>query len=132
MVAVGQDQYCGERSSGKSRNRGGRRGRPRPWDSRRGCTSSGRSPRGPAGPESIIFSGIALPVAVAVRRRVVDDGEAGVPSKTETDTVDPVVAAGAVSCVDLLDRLVGCEMGVDAARASAEPVPPSMGMAKPN
>ena len=52
------------------------------------------------------------------------------PTKAETDTVEPVVAAEAVSCVELLDRGVGCAMGVAAARASAEPVPPSMGMAK--
>ena len=36
----------------------------------------------------------ALPIAVAVRRRVVDDGEAGAPSKAETDTYEPVVAVG--------------------------------------
>ena len=52
------------------------------------------------------------------------------PSKAETDTVEPVVAAESVSCVEILDRGVGCAMGVAAARASAEPVPPSMGMAK--
>ena len=46
------------------------------------------------------------------------------------DTVEPVVAAEPVSCVELLNRGVGCAMGVAAARASAEPVPPSMGMAK--
>ena len=84
----------------------------------------------PAGPESTNFSGGALPVAVAVRRRVVDDGGGGVPSKAETDTVEPVVAAQSVSCVELLDRGVGCAMGVAAARVSAEPVPSSMGMAK--
>ena len=94
---------CGP-ASRKSRGRGGRRGRPRPWDSRRGCTSSGRWPRGPAEPESIIYSGGALPVVVAVSRRVVDDGGAGVPSMTETDKVEPVVAAGAVSCKELRDR----------------------------
>ena len=69
-----------------------------------------------------------LPVTVAVRRRVVDDGGAGAPSKTKMDTVEPVVAAESVSCAELLDRGVGCAMGVAAARASAEPVPPSMGM----
>ena len=53
---------------------------------------------GPAWPESIIYMGDALPVAVAVRRRVVEDGGAGVTSKADTDTVKPVVAAGAVSC----------------------------------
>ena len=95
-----------------------------------GFTSSGRWPRGPAGPESIINSGGALPVAVAIRRRVVDDGGAGTPSKTETDTVQPVVAAGAVSCVELWDRYVGCALGVAVAKSSAEPVPPSMEMAK--
>ena len=72
----------------------------------------------------------ASPVAVAVRRRVVDDGGAGMPSKAETDTVEPVVAAESVSCAELLDRRVGCAMFVAAARTFAEPVPPSMGMAK--
>ena len=52
------------------------------------------------------------------------------PRKAETYTVKPVVAAEAVSCVNLLDRGVGCAMGVAAARASAEPVPLSMDMAK--
>ena len=52
------------------------------------------------------------------------------PSKAETDTVEPVVAAGSVSCVELLDRGIGCAMSVAAVRASAEPVPPSMGMEK--
>ena len=52
------------------------------------------------------------------------------PSKAETDTVKPVVVADSVSCVERLYRGVGCAMGVAAARASAEPVPPSMGMAK--
>ena len=52
------------------------------------------------------------------------------PSKAETDTVEPVVAAESISCVELLDRGVGCAMRVAAARASAEPVPHSMGMAK--
>ena len=52
------------------------------------------------------------------------------PSKAEKDTVEPVVAAEPVSCVELLDRGVGCAMGVAAARASAEPVPLSMDMAK--
>ena len=60
--------------------------------------------RGLAGPESIIYSGGTLPVAVAVRRRVVDDGGAGVPSTAETDTVEPVISAGAVSCKELRDR----------------------------
>ena len=46
------------------------------------------------------------------------------------DTVEPVVAPESVSCVELLDRGVDCVMGVAAARASAEPVPPLMGMAK--
>ena len=88
-------------------------------------------PRGPSGPESITYSGDALPVAVAVCRRVVDDGGAGVPSKAETDTVEPVVATEAVSCVEQLDRGVGCAMGVAPARASADPVPPSMDRATP-
>ena len=85
-------------------SRGCRRGRPRPWDSRRGCKSSGRWPRSPVGPESVIYSGGAFPVAVAVRRRVVNDGGAGVPSKADMDTVEPMVAAGAVSCIELRDR----------------------------
>ena len=51
------------------------------------------------------------------------------PSKAETDTVEPVFAAESVSCVELLDRGVGCAMGVTAARDSVEPVPPSTGMA---
>ena len=85
---------------------------------------------GPAGPESIFYSGGALPVAVTDRRRVVDDGGAGAPSKAEMDTVKPVVPAESVSCVELLDRGVSCAMGAAAARASAEPVPPSIGMAK--
>ena len=53
------------------------------------------------------------------------------PSKAETNADEPMVAAEAVSCVELLDRGVGCAMGVAAARASAEPVPPSIGMEKP-
>ena len=52
------------------------------------------------------------------------------PSEAETDPVEPVVAAESVSCVKLLDRGLGCAMVVAAARASAEPVPPSMGMAR--
>ena len=51
-------------------------------------------------------------------------------SKAETDTVERVVAAESVSCVELLDGGIGCAKVVAAARASAEPVPPSMGMAK--
>ena len=53
------------------------------------------------------------------------------PSMAGTDTVKPVVAAGVVSCVERRGRYVGCAMGVAAARAFAEPVPPSTGMAKP-
>ena len=60
----------------------------------------------------------------------VADGGAGVPSEAEADTVEPVVAVKSVFCVELLDRKVDCAMIVAAARASAEPVPPSMGMAK--
>ena len=52
------------------------------------------------------------------------------PSKAETDTVEPVVAEGADSCVGLRDRGVGCAMGVAAARASAAPMRPLMGVAK--
>ena len=44
--------------------------------------------------------------------------------------MEPVVGAGAVSCVELRDKGAGCAMGVAAARAFAVPVPPSMGMAK--
>ena len=58
----------------------------------------GRWSKGPAGPESLFYSGGASPIAVAVRRRVVDDGGPGVPSKAETYTVEPVVAAESVSC----------------------------------
>ena len=116
-----------DRRVGKSRGLGGRRGPPRPWDSRRGCSSSEPPP---PGLESIIVSGGALRVAVAVRRRVVDDGGAGVPTKVETDTVEPVFVAGAVFCVELRYRGFGCAMGVAAAMAHAEAVPPSMSMAK--
>ena len=55
---------------------------------------------------------------------------AGVLKKAETDTVEPVAPAESVSSVDLPDRGVGCAMGLAAASASAEPAPPSMGMAK--
>ena len=51
------------------------------------------------------------------------------PSKAERDTVESVVTAESVSCAEILDRGVRCAMDVAAARASAEPVPPSMGMA---
>ena len=131
MVAVGWKWHRADRRVGKSRGRGGGRSRPRPWDSRRSCISSGRWPRGPAGPESIIYSGGALPVAVAVRRCVVNDGGTGVPSNAETDTVEPAVAAESVSCVELLDRGVGCAIVAAAARASVEPVPPSWIYKKP-
>ena len=40
-----------------------------------------------------------------------------------------MVAVESVSCVELLDRGVDCAIVVAAARASAEPVPLSMGMA---
>ena len=52
------------------------------------------------------------------------------PSKADTDTFEPVVAAESISCVDLLDRGAGCAMGVAAARVFAKPVPPSMGTAE--
>ena len=52
------------------------------------------------------------------------------PSKAATDTVEQMVAAESVLCVDLLDRRVGCVMAVATARISAEPVRPSMGMAE--
>ena len=52
------------------------------------------------------------------------------PKKAETDTVEPVVAAEYVSCVELLDRGDGCATVVAATRASVEPVPPSVGMAE--
>ena len=48
----------------------------------------------------------------------------------QTDTIKPVVAAESVSCVELLERGIGYAMVVAAARACAEPVPPSIGMAK--
>ena len=99
-----------------------RRGRPRPRDSWRGVDTPGRWSRGPAGPESTTYSNDTSPVAVAVRRRVVADGGAGVSSRAETDTVEAVVAE------ERIDRGVGCAMVVAAARAPAEPVPPSMGM----
>ena len=51
-------------------------------------------------------------------------------SKAETDTVQPVVASGSVSCVRLLNRGIGCETGVAAARSSAEMISPSISMAK--
>ena len=75
---VGRKWHRADRRVGKNRDRGGGRSRPRLWVSRRGCTLSGEWPRGPAGPESINYSGGALPVAVAVRRRIVDDEGAGV------------------------------------------------------
>ena len=95
----------------------------RPWDSRRCCTSFGRWTRGPAGPESVIYSIGELLVAVAVCRRVVDDGGAEGPSETDTDTVEPVVAAESVFC-----ERVGCAIGVVSASAFTDPVRPSMGM----
>ena len=52
------------------------------------------------------------------------------PGKAETDAVEPLVAAESVSCVELRDRVLGCAMVVAATWAAAEPVPPSMGMAK--
>ena len=52
------------------------------------------------------------------------------PSEAVMDTLEPVVAAGSISCVESLDRGLGCAMSVSAARAFAGPVPPSMGMAK--
>ena len=42
-----------------------------------------------------------------------------------------MVAAESVSCVEILDKGVGCATVVAAARASAEPTPPLTGMAKP-
>ena len=60
----------------------------------------------------------------------VADGGAGMPSEAEVDTVEPVVAVESVSCVGFLDKGVDCATVVAAARAFAEPVPPSMGMAK--
>ena len=52
------------------------------------------------------------------------------PSKAETNTVEPVVAAESVCWVELLDRGVDCAMGVAGARVSADLVPPSTGMAE--
>ena len=60
----------------------------------------------------------------------VDNGSAGVPRRPKTDKVKRVVAAKSVSCVELHDREVDCTMGAAEARASADPVLPSMGMAK--
>ena len=80
-------------------------------------------------PNQYSTAGVHILIAVAVRRRVADDGGAGATSKAETDTVEPVVVAESVSCVEVLDRGVGSAMGVAAARSSAEPVPPSVGMA---
>ena len=71
----------GDQRGGRSRGHGDRRGRPRSWDSRRGVDTPGRWSRGPAGSESMLYSRGASPVAVAVRRHVVTDGGAGVPSK---------------------------------------------------
>ena len=62
----------------------------------------------------------------------VADVGAGLPSEAGADTVGPVVAAESVSCVELLDRGVGWVTVVAAARASAGPVPPSLGTAKKN
>ena len=58
------------------------------------------------------------------------DGASAGPSEAEADTVEPVVAVESVSCVELLYRGVDCAMVVAAARTSAEPVSPSMGLAK--
>ena len=125
-VTLRRGRYRGDRRGGVAAVDGIGRGR---W-TRGGVDTPARWSRGPAGPESIICSGGALPIAVAVRRRVVADGRAGVPSKAETDLIEPVVAVESVSCVELLNRGVGCAMVVAAARASAGPVPPSMCMEK--
>ena len=58
------------------------------------------------------------------------DGGAGVPSDAEADTVEPVVAAESASRVELLSEGIGCATVIAAARASAEPVPLSVGMEK--
>ena len=121
---------AGTGRAANARRRIGRWGRSRPWDARRGVYTPGRWSRGSAGPESIIYSRGASPVVVAVRRIGVADGGAGVPIKADKDTVESVVAAEFVSCVDLLDKGVGCTTVIAAARFSAKPVPPSMGMAK--
>ena len=52
------------------------------------------------------------------------------PSEADVDTLEPVVAVESVSCVELLDGGVDSAVVVAAARASAEPVPLSMGMEK--
>ena len=52
------------------------------------------------------------------------------PSKAEADTVELVVTAEFVYCVELLDKRVGCAIGVSVARDSVELVPPSVGTAK--
>ena len=129
-VTVGRDQHRGDRSNDRSRGRGGRRDRPRPWDARPGVDTPGGQSRTPLRPESTTYSEGSLPVAVAVRRRVVDDGGAGAPIEKGTNTVERVLAAESASWVDLRDRRVSCSMDVAAAMASVEPVPSLMGMAK--
>ena len=76
--------------------------------------------------ESIYYSGCALTVAVAVLWRVVDHGGDGAQSEAEVDKIEPPSAAGSFSCAEHLDEGVDCAMDVTAARASAEPVPPSI------
>ena len=84
-------------------------------------------------------AGGALPVSAAVRGRGrvetrseggFADGGAEIPSEAEADTVGPVVAAEFASCVELLDKEVGCATVVAAARVSAGPVPRTVGKAK--
>ena len=87
-----------------------------------GCGHPGRWSRGPAGP--------VFPVAVAVRRSVVADRGAGVPSKAEMDTVEPGFATETVSCAEPLTRGLGCAMVVAAAGASVEPGLPLGGHGK--
>ena len=119
------------RRGGRSRARGGVRGRSRPWDSRRGVSTPGRWSRGSAGPKAIVDSRGAAPAAVAVRRRVwvemrSEDGFAvggtGEPDEAGADAVRPVVSTELVPCVGLLEG-VGWATAVAATGVSAEPVP---------
>ena len=88
------------RRGGRSRARGGVRGRSRPWDSRRGVSTPGRWSRGSAGPKAMVDSRGCISAAVVVRWRVRVEmrsedgfavGDAGEPGEAEADTVEPVV-----------------------------------------
>ena len=56
-------------------------------------------------------------------------GGAGEPGEAEADAVGPVVLTNSVPCVGLLEE-VGWATAVEAAGASAEPAPTSVGTAK--